>query len=197
MDPDALTVAILAGGAATRLGGRDKGLVMLDGRALVDHVLDAARAMSVQPPAILVIANRNLDDYAQRAHTLPDALPGYRGPLAGVATALAACTTPWLLSLPVDGPDPPRDLAARLLSMAHARAIPACVAHDGERRQPLFALYRRDLASSAATAAAEGQGVAHWQDRIGAHEVDFRDRRRQFVNLNAPEDVAAHGCADR
>lgn len=197
MDDEALTVAILAGGAATRLGGCDKGLLLLDGRALVDHVLEAARAMSAPPPAILLIANRNLADYAQRARTLPDALPGRRGPLAGVATALAACATPWLLTLPVDGPEPPRDLAARLLGVAHALAALACVAHDGERRQPLFALYRRDLAASSAIGAAEGQGVAHWQDRIGVHEVDFGDRRRQFVNLNTPEDIAAHACADR
>ncbi|RYD16726.1 MAG: molybdenum cofactor guanylyltransferase [Lysobacteraceae bacterium] len=197
MEAEAFTVAILAGGAATRLGGCDKGLVLLDGRALVDHVLAAARAMSAPPPAILVIANRNLDDYAQRARALPDALPGRRGPLAGIATALAACTTPWLLSLPVDGPDPPRDLAARLLRVAQSDAACAFVAHDGERRQPLFALYRRELAASAAIAAAGGQGAARWQDRIGVREVDFRDRRRQFVNLNTPEDVAAHACADR
>jgi molybdopterin-guanine dinucleotide biosynthesis protein A len=170
-----LTIAILAGGAASRLGGCDKGLVLFDGRTLV------------------VVANRNPGDYARRARTVADAIPGCRGPLAGVAAALAACATPWLLTLPVDCPDPPVELHARLADAAARHAADALVAHDGERRQPLFALYRRELADTAAAAAADGQGVAHWQDALGACDVDFADRRRQFINLNTPEDFAAHG----
>jgi molybdenum cofactor guanylyltransferase len=192
-----LTIAILAGGAASRLGGCDKGLVLFDGRALVDHVLDAAGAMHADPVDLLVVANRNPGDYARRARTLADEIPGCRGPLAGVAAALAACATPWLLTLPVDCPDPPVELHARLADAAARHAADALVAHDGERRQPLFALYRRELAAAAAVAAAEGRGVAEWQDAIGARDVDFADRRRHFINLNTPEDFAAHGNARR
>ena len=206
----ALTIAILAGGAATRLGGRDKGLELLLGRPLVAWSLDAASAMA--PAAVLVIANRHLDDYAKYAPTIRDAVrthpdctqamaecvdarqARYSGPLAGVATALAACATPWLLTLPVDCPDPPRELATRLSAFAAEASCDAVVAHDGERRQPLFALYRRELAVSAAAAAARGQGPYGWQDAIGARELDFADRRAQFRNLNTPEDFAAHAA---
>lgn len=197
MDAPLLTIAILAGGAASRLGGRDKGLVPLGGRALVDHVLDAARAMHAGPVERLVVANRNLGEYALRARTISDAIPGQRGPLAGIAAALAACATPWLLTLPVDCPDPPADLHARLAHAATRHAVAALVAHDGERRQPLFALYRRELAGAAAASAARGQGVARWQDAIGARDVDFADGCRQFHNLNTPEDFAAHGIPPR
>lgn len=193
MGTPSLTIAILAGGAASRLGGRDKGLATFDGRALVDHVLDAAGTMSGRPFELLVVANRNLVDYARRARTVTDAIAGHPGPLAGIAAALAACTTPWLLTLPVDCPDPPAGLPARLAQAAARDAADALVAHDGERRQPLFALYRRELAAAAAIAAQEGQGVAHWQAAIGARDVDFADCRRQFINLNTPEDFAAHG----
>jgi len=192
-----LTIAILAGGAASRLGGCDKGLVLFDGRALVDHVLDAAGAMQADPVDLLVVANRNPGDYARRARPVADATPAHRGPLAAVAAAPAACATPWLLTLPVDCPDPPVELHARLADAAARHAADALVAHDGERRQPLFALYRRELAAAAAVAAAEGRGVAEWQDAIGARDVDFTDRRRHFINLNTPEDFAAHGNARR
>lgn len=192
-----LTIAILAGGAASRLGGCDKGLAMLDGRTLVDRVIDAAGAMHAGPVDLFIVANRNLGDYARRARTLTDAIAGYQGPLAGIAAALAACTTPWLLTLPVDCPDPPVELPARLAHAAARHAADALVAHDGERRQPLFALYRRELAAAATAAAAQGQGVAHWQGIIGARDVDFADRRRQFINLNTPEDFAAHGIQRR
>lgn len=187
-----LAVAILAGGAATRLGGRDKGLQPLEGRPLVEWVVDAAGGMPSVAPELLIVANRNHAAYARYAPTITDLVPGFRGPLAGVAAALAACKTPLLLTVPVDCPDPPRDLAARL--MAALATSSAIVAHDGERRQPLFALYRSSLASSAARAAAAGQGVWQWQTSIGAVELDFSDRRRQFQNLNTAEDFAVYAA---
>lgn len=186
------TVAVLAGGAATRLDGRDKGLVPLDGRPLIDWVLAAPglrNASGAAAPPLLIVANRHLDAYALHGPTIHDALPGHRGPLAGIAAALAACRTDWLLSVPVDCPLPPPDLAARLLAAPADATIR--VAHDGERRQPLFALYARSLAASAAAAAAEESGVYAWQDAVSAVEVDFADRRVHFENLNTPSDFAA------
>ncbi|GAA0707045.1 molybdenum cofactor guanylyltransferase [Dokdonella soli] len=228
-----LTVAILAGGAATRLGGRDKGLEPLGGQPLIAWVIDAVAAMntdttSVAPtfesspsrrgrggdgfprlatsntigaastaPNLLIVANRHLGDYSRYALTIGDIVAGFHGPLAGVATALAACTTPWLLTVPVDCPDPPRDLARRLAEATLEYDAAAFVAHDGERRQPLFALYARDLAASAAVAVDAGQGVWQWQTSIGARELDFSDRRRQFRNLNTPEEFAAYAAEHR
>ncbi|MGH8174541.1 MAG: NTP transferase domain-containing protein, partial [Rhodanobacteraceae bacterium] len=124
--------------------------------------------------------------------TATDAASGFLGPLAGVAAALDACTTPLLLTVPVDCPDVAADLRHRLIDVMHTTGARAVVAHDGERRQPLFALYRRELAASAAKAVEAGQGVWQWQDSIGAQEVDFSNARRQFHNLNTPDDFAAY-----
>ncbi|MEP7042298.1 MAG: molybdenum cofactor guanylyltransferase MobA [Dokdonella sp.] len=192
----AITLAILAGGAATRLDGRDKGLQLLCGRPLIAWVIDAVAAMreDARLAAPLIVANRHLDEYASYAATIRDDADGFRGPLAGVAAALHACRSTWLLTLPVDCPRPPLDLAARLFAAAHEQGSVAAVAHDGERRQPLFALYRCELAASAAVAVDKGQGVWQWQTAIGACELDFSDRRQQFRNLNTPEDFAAYAA---
>jgi len=187
MSTPSITVAILAGGASTRLGGRDKGLEPLLDRPLVAWAADAWKAQDI---ALVVVANRNIDDYERHASVIRDVAQGFRGPLAGIAAALAACTTPLLLTVPVDCPDPPSDLRERLSASLHDSV--AAVAYDGERRQPLFALYRRDAADSAANAVLTGQGVWQWQDAIGAREVDFSDQRRKFHNLNTPEDFAAY-----
>ncbi|MET0230919.1 MAG: molybdenum cofactor guanylyltransferase MobA [Rhodanobacteraceae bacterium] len=187
MTMPALTVAILAGGAASRLGGRDKGLEPLAGKPIVEWVL-AACPRSAE---IVIVANRNLDDYARYGRVVIDTEPGFAGPLAGVASALDAAASPRVLTLPVDCPDAPSDLAERLASALDASDASAAVAHDGERRQPLFALYRRELTHAAAAGAKAGQGVWQWQDSIGAVEVDFADRRRQFHNLNTSEEFAA------
>lgn len=206
MASPALTVAILAGGAASRLGGRDKGLVPLDGKPLIEWVIDycarhlAERSIDAGSPGdieLLIVANRHIEDYARYARVIEDAISGFRGPLAGVASALDVAGAPRVLTLPVDCPQPPHDLAARMaaaMDRAHARAV---VAHDGEGRQPLFALYRRELAESAAAATTEGQGVWQWQDAIGAIEVDFSDRRQQFHNLNTSAEFDAYADAQR
>lgn len=182
-----ITAAILAGGAARRLDGRDKGLQPLDGRPLVAWVIAALRP---QVDALMLVANRNFAEYQRHAATITDAQQGFAGPLAGISAALAACRSNWLLTVPVDCPLPPPDLAARLLAAADAvgSAHDAWVAHDGERRQPLFALYRPALADSAAAAIAAGQGVMHWQDSIGVRTVDFSDLRVHFSNLNCASD---------
>jgi molybdopterin-guanine dinucleotide biosynthesis protein A len=206
MQQPALTVAILAGGAASRLGGRDKGLELLGGKPMIEWAIDfcakhiaADRTMAATADGVelLIIANRNLDEYAKYASVRTDAEPGFRGPVAGIASALAAASAPYVLTLPVDCPSPPADLASRLLAALRDSDAIAAVAHDGDRRQPLFALYRRDLAGSAREAAKAGQGAWEWQDAIGAVEVDFADRRQQFHNLNTPEDFAAYADALR
>jgi molybdenum cofactor guanylyltransferase len=193
-----ITIAILAGGAARRMGGRDKGLELLGERPLIAWMIEAVAQMDVGATArnLLIVANRHLDQYSRYATTISDDAPGFRGPLAGVASALAACSTSWLLTVPVDCPQPPCELASRLLHAARASRTDAVVAHDGERRQPLFAIYRRTLAASATAAAAAGQGVWQWQTSIDAQDLDFSDRRRQFRNLNTPEDFASHARSE-
>lgn len=188
-----ITIAILAGGAASRLDGRDKGLELLDARPLIAWVFEAIQRMDVIDRGIVVIvANRHIDEYSRYATTIRDDMPGFRGPLAGIASALAFCTTRWLMTLPVDCPQPPHDLVRRMLQAVQADDADAFVAHDGERRQPLFAIYRRELSASAANAVVAGQGVWFWQDAVAARELDFSDGRRQFHNLNTPEEFAAY-----
>jgi molybdopterin-guanine dinucleotide biosynthesis protein A len=206
MQHPALTVAILAGGAASRLGGRDKGLEPLGGKPMIEWAIDYCAkhivadrtiATTVHDVELLIIANRRLDDYAKYARVRTDAQSGFRGPVAGIASALDAASAPLVLTLPVDCPSPPANLVSRLLAALSDTRAKSAVAHDGKRRQPLFALYSQELAGSAAAAANAGQGAWEWQDAIGAVEVDFTDRRQQFHNLNTPEDFAAYADALR
>ena len=182
-DRRAITAAILAGGAGTRLGGRDKGLELLGGKPLICRVIDAVRG---QADTVLICANRNAGRYAEFAAVCSDELPGFRGPLAGIAAALSRCATSWLLTVPVDCPNLPHDLALRLCAGLGDRR--AAVASDGRARQPLFALYGRELAASAAAALAQDMSVWRWQEEIGAAVVDFADTGGAFTNLNTPDD---------
>ena len=186
LDGADVTAAILAGGAGTRVAGRDKGLLPLAGRPLIAHV--RAR-LDGQVGKIVICANRNAPEYARFGEVVADAEPGFRGPLAGIAAALERCATDWLLTVPVDGPRLPLDLADRLHA-ALVRAVPAKVAalHDGVRRDPLVALYHRDAAASARAALQRNSPVWRWQDEIGVAEADFSDCAGELTNLNSADD---------
>lgn len=192
MKADAVFGGILAGGQGRRMGGRDKGLLSFRGQMLFEHVL--AR-LGPQVAGVLISANRNQERYAAAGWpVLSDAECAGSGPLAGIATLLAACPAPWLLTVPVDAPLLPVDLRARLWAaqrQSHARVV---VAHDGEHAQPLFALYRATLAERAACALAEGEyAVWRFQQAEAAVIVDFSDRPGVFANLNCPDDLAPGG----
>ncbi len=82
-----VTGIVLAGGLARRFRGEDKGLIELAGRPLAGWVADGLRGRVAE---IVVSANRNLPGYARLGHTVvPDRLPDYPGPLAGLLSAAA------------------------------------------------------------------------------------------------------------
>lgn len=194
-DPAAITAAVLAGGEGRRVGGADKGLLLLDGRPLIAHVMAALRG---QANTIMICANRNADRYAEFAPVIADGEEGFRGPLAGIAVALRACKNEWLLTVPVDCPQPPLDLAVRLHDVAFDEHRDVVAVYDGTRVQPLFALYRRTLAANAEEALRKDMPVVRWQQSLYRALADFSTRAQEFGNLNTPEEFRrweqdAHG----
>lgn len=190
MHLDELTGLILAGGAGRRMGGRDKGLVTLDGRALVDWTAERLRP---QVGRLWISANRNAEQYAALAeHIVADRLDGFQGPLAGIAAALAVIETPWLLTCPCDTPRLPVDLGARLAAaLAADPAADLAIAADAEREHPLHALLPAHLAPSLdAYLAAGGRSVHGWLAGLRVAAARFDDADRPFANLNDADQLA-------
>ncbi|MCQ4166412.1 molybdenum cofactor guanylyltransferase MobA [Tahibacter harae] len=178
-----LAAAILAGGAARRLGGVDKGLALLQGRPLIAWV---TAAIAPQVDGILILANRHADEYARYGRVCADRRPGFRGPLEGIATALGECRSEWLLTVPVDSPAPGADLVRQLWQRRGDAAV--VVAHDGLRRQPLFALYHCARVVPPGLDEDPQRPVWRWQDSYSCTEVDFSASAGRFANLNTAQD---------
>lgn len=181
-----LTLGLLAGGRATRLGGRDKAWMTRGG---IPQVLRLARRFGAECDAVLVSANTDPQRYAGAGlHAVADAAPGC-GPLGGIDALARACATPWLLTLPVDLVDA-NDCLARTLASAGGDGA---VASDDDGLQPLVALYRvAALREAVAAALARGEhAVQAMQARMGLPRVAFAGFR--FGNLNTPEDLRAAG----
>ena len=145
MSPD-LSVLVLAGGDARRLGGR-KAERLVRGRRLVDPALELAARVS--DDVLLLGRGRELPAPGTRA---VDDAPGLTGPLAGLAAGLDAARHDWCLLLPCDLPDPSAAVVDRLRSArdAHpdARAV---VVRSDDLAQPFHGLYRTNVADRART----------------------------------------------
>lgn len=164
---DGLTGIILAGGAGQRMGGADKGLACLQGRSMIEYVIDSIKP---QVDSIIIVANRNLDSYGAYGYPVhADILPGHAGPLVGILTGLEACPTSHALFVPADAPQLPGDLAERL----QARGAPAFVVSDGSW-QPLCCLLRRRDRAALRQAVNSGQrSPRQWLQSLGAAPVEF------------------------
>ncbi|HMO46534.1 MAG TPA: molybdenum cofactor guanylyltransferase MobA [Rubrivivax sp.] len=186
-----ITGVVLAGGRGSRMGGVDKGLQPYRGQPLVQHAL---QRLAPQVGTLMINANRNLDAYAAFGVPVwPDALPDYPGPLAGLATGLAHCDTPYLASVPCDSPHFPADLVARLgaaLAERDAEIAMARAVEDGEARaQPVFCLLRAGLLDSLLQFLRSGQRkVDRWTATHRCVLVDFEDAAA-FFNANTPADL--------
>ena len=187
---DRVTGVILAGGRATRMGGMDKGLVPIHGRSMIAWVIDALRP---QVSDLLINANRNHDRYGDFAcPVIDDGDSEFRGPLAGMVSAMQAARTPYIAVVPCDSPLIGGELVERLYAAAASSGSPIAAAHDGERLQPVFALLSCDLLDDLAGYLDDGERkIDRWYDRHGYVKVDFSDVAEWFANINAPGDQRA------
>ena len=132
------TGLILAGGRSRRFG-EDKARYEVDGRAMIERVVDTVA--TVAQPVLVSVGERSnsfagLRNVGYVADDYKDA-----GPLAGLHAGLQKAQTPWLLALACDMPFLEVETLRTLLA-ARTPAADAIVARtpDG-RRHPLCACY--------------------------------------------------------
>lgn len=185
-----ITAVILAGGKARRMGGEDKGLVDLDGKPMIEYVIEAVQP---QVGTLTINANRNLERYESFGFpVVSDMMGDYFGPLVGMASAMQIADTRYLLTVPCDSPLLREDLVGRLYTAIKNEDAELSVAHDGERMQPVFALLRTELLPSLlAYLEAGGRKIDTWYNQHKVALADFSMFPDMFLNINTPEDQAA------
>lgn len=175
------TGVVLAGGANTRFGGQPKGLARVDGRRVVDRVLDA---LGLVTDELLLISNDAAMGAALPGVAVRPDLRAERSSLVGLHSALTYCRDGALV-VAWDMPFVTRPLLARLRELgesASAAAIPT--GPDGA--EPLCAYYPR-----CALATVERQ-LERGEMRLAA----FVDALPQKVVLSSGE-IAAFGLPGR
>ncbi len=182
-----ITLGLLAGGRATRLGGRDKAWLTRDGEA---QVLRLARCFAPVVTGVLVSANRDLPRYAAAGLEAAADRVADAGPLGGLDALARACATRWLFTAPVDlvEADP-----CLLDALARGATGQGACARDEDGPQPLLALWPvAALRDAAGVALGEGRlAVQALQRQLDMPVVHFAGVR--LGNLNTPAALRAAG----
>jgi molybdopterin-guanine dinucleotide biosynthesis protein A len=190
---DSVTGVILAGGQATRFGGRPKGLELVRGTRIIDRVATALR--EVTDDLLLVANDPGAEGWLPGVRTVRDPRPG-AGSLGGLYAAVVhagggALVVAW------DMPFVPGGLL-RALRDAGADAD-AAVPESGSRRglEPLCAFYRPvcAVAIERRLDASDLRVVSFFDDvrlaRLPLEQVErFGDPRVMFMNVNTAQDLA-------
>ena len=181
-----ITGIVLAGGKGSRMGGVDKGLQPLRGKAMIEWVL--AR-FEPQVSEIIINANQNIDRYRSYGHpVVSDRIGGFAGPLAGLHAGLNAAKHPLVVTVPCDSPFLPADLVARLGTALGANQL--AVAKTGDQAHPVFALMKRDVRESLeAFLASGGRKIDAWYAALKVVEVSFDDEADAFRNINTLDEL--------
>lgn len=188
---EAVTGLVLAGGRGSRMGLTDKGLLLFQGKPLFMH---ATERLAPQVSALLLNANQNIARYAEGGlHVISDEPVTFAGPLAGFATGLKHCQTPYLVTVPCDSPFFPETLVEELgkaLLRENADIAIAVTSHaSGTTPQPVFCLMRRELLPHLLAFLETGQRkIDAWYASLNLAKALFMDEAA-FHNINTPAEL--------
>jgi len=184
------TAIILAGGDSQRMGS-DKARLLLDGQTLLQRVTVTMQqvfpkvVLSVRQPRPEIDLPQILDD------------PACAGPLAGLASGLAAADTAWMFAVGCDMPF----IVPEVIELLWQRrddcqaVVPVVLGHP----QPLAAFYARTSLGVMRTIL-ESDGKKSLQAVLKRLDVRYVEESqlqsvdpclRSFLDLDTPQDVAA------
>ena len=187
MDFSTISAAVLAGGKSSRMG-KNKALLSLNGKTLIEHVTSAALAVA-EP--VQVITDSPKDYTFLMLPMLADEIANL-GPLGGIYTALKHCKTPHCLILACDLPFLSLELMRFLSENAGTADVFAIDAGKGV--EPLCAVYSKNcLPAIEAQIAKQDYKVARLFEQVNARVVRLHPGHslyaaNLFHNVNTPED---------
>ena len=185
--------AIVAGGLATRFGGKPKGLERIHGIRILDRLVEGFLEAFGEPPILIANAPEGAT-WRPGLRTVRDVVPGL-GALGGIYTAVKEAPAPVVLvawDMPFVTPSLLKELAAGL------EAADACLPEsDGPRGlEPLCAAYGPAVGPAIEAGLARGDRRAiafHDSVRVAIlNDAKIRslgDPGRLFFNVNTAEDL--------
>jgi molybdopterin-guanine dinucleotide biosynthesis protein A len=179
-----LTLIVLAGGESRRMK-RDKALLPVPERALLEHVLAGVDGLFVE--VIVSVAPGRAYDFLT-VPQIPDAAEGL-GPLSGILAGLRAARFDPAFVLACDIPEVDRGFIAGIV--AAAEGFDVAVPRTSAGLEPLLAVYRKSVVPRVERLLAEGKSsVLDLYPLCRTRVVDVGDPV-WLRNINTPEEYGA------
>lgn len=188
---------LLAGGLGTRLQGREKALLPLNGSTLIENTLQVLE--SVCDEVIISFRNeaqlRQLGSYVRGRRTVLDTIQ-HAGPLAGMLEGFRAARGEYVLVVACDMPYIDPDIIDILFNMAegHDAVVPV----GAFKKEPLHAVYKRlPMLQAIEISLKEGyryvmSPVLKLDDVLYPEASGLDDANKglmTFININTPDDL--------
>lgn len=187
--PPNCCAAILSGGRNTRMEGRNKAFLEVNGRTILDRLIATLSPIFHE----IVLVTRQPELYAGRAIRIVQDIFQARASLTGLHAALTHAQAPWVFVCPCDAPFIQPALV-RLLLDSISPQVDAVVPRIGDYYEPLCAVYSKNcLAPIAAQLEREEFQIKGFFRHIRIQTIGEAQLRRadpqlrSFLNVNTPE----------
>ena len=161
---------ILAGGKSSRMG-RDKAMLSINGRPLIEHIIETLRPVVGE----IIISASEISAYSfSDVRVVADEIPD-QGPFHGIVQAMRSARFPLCFIISCDIPEVPVRLVRRMIALAHNAdgAVPVC----GGYAEPMCAVYSKKILPLMKLSLAEGNR------RL---QNIYKDCALKYVPIDAP-----------
>ena len=167
--------------------GRDKALIELDGKTLLQKAVDFCSTFCDE----VLISSDSENHRVEGVRTIPDQFKDC-GPMSGIYSCLKESSNEWNFVLSVDVPFVEQEFVDFLISTVSG--FDAVVPVQAGKKEPLIALYNKRTSSQFESTIKTGNYKLHFLlQELKTHFADsdewIKRYPRLFNNLNFPEDI--------
>ncbi len=175
------SMIVLAGGKSSRMG-TDKADLCIGDKSFLELQIEKGRELGIQDIQVSGYRGKRCP-----VPVTPDRFPE-KGPLGGLESCLRRAKQEKCLVLGVDIPLIPVTELENLLSASEKSESAVTVLKHGDRKEPLIAVYHRDLADGIREEITQGKGkVFGFLDKIGYTVYECKAPEQYMTNVNTPE----------
>ena len=186
--------AILAGGQSRRMG-KDKVLLELNNKKLIEHTIDKVKKYLTQ---VIIITNQDNEFFSKNnLITVKDCIEGQLGPLVGILTAMQwAKESPekysWIATFPCDTPFFPESIVKSFIKESKKKESLLLSASSHGRKHNIFGLWSLDLYDKLKNDLVNKKirKVQDWTEKNKIKNLEFKFKDYDpFFNINTKEDL--------
>tara|TARA_B100000029_G_scaffold107347_1_gene98322 strand:- start:914 stop:1534 length:621 start_codon:yes stop_codon:yes gene_type:complete len=185
---------ILAGGQSRRMG-RDKSLIKLNGKTLIEHTIIKVKKFL---PNLIIISNENKNEIIKYGiDVIKDCLGKNQGPLIGIMTAMKYIKDnkknfDWIATFPCDTPFFPELLMKKFIDNSKSKKSLLYFASSKGQRHNVFGLWSLKLYDKLHDDIVNknSRKVEDWAEQNDVQRIEFSfEKNDPFFNINTEEDL--------